>query len=99
MFIKFKKVLFMTKKYEVLSILKNKILKTKNILIEKYKEMLENSDFEQNYWSRTAKGTYKIGHDNIRLMKCICYYDRPYYENINYYDMMGSICKHLSEIS
>ena len=45
--------------------------------------MLENSDFEQDYWSRTAESVYKIGHDSIRLMKRICYYDRSYYENIN----------------
>ena len=85
--------------YEVLSTLKNKKLKINNILIEKYKDMLENSDFEVNYWSRTATGIYKIGHDSIRLMKWICYYDRSYYENINYYDLMATICKHLNEIS
>ena len=34
--------------------------------------MLENPDFEQDQWSRTAEGIYKIGHDNIRLMKWIC---------------------------
>ena len=62
--------------------------------------MLENPDFEQNYWSRTATGVYKKnGHDSIRLMKWICYYDRSYYENINYYDLMGSLCNHLNEIS
>ena len=33
--------------------------------------MLENSDFEQVYWSITAEGIYKIGHDSIRLMKRI----------------------------
>ena len=81
--------------YKVLSTLKNKKLKLNNILIEIYKNMLENPDFEQNYWSRTAEGIYKIGHDSIRLMKWICYYDRSYYENINYYDLMGSICKYL----
>ena len=54
--------------------------------------MLKNPDFEQNYWSRTSKGIYKIGHDSIHLMKWICYYDRSYYENINYSDLMGSIC-------
>ena len=85
--------------YKVLSTLKNKKLKIKNTLIEIYKNMLENSDFEQNYWSRTAKRIYKIGHDSIRLMKWICFYDRSYYENINYYDLMGSICNHLNEIS
>ena len=46
--------------------------------------MLESSDFEQKYWSRTAYGIYKNGQDSIRLMKWICYYDRSYYENINY---------------
>ena len=78
--------------YEVLSILKNKKLKINNTLIEKYKNLLEKPNFEQNYWSRTATGIYKIGHDSIPLMKWICYYDRSYYENINYYDMMASIC-------
>ena len=41
--------------YKVLSTLKNKKLKINNILIEIYKDMLKNSDCEQNYWSRTAK--------------------------------------------
>ena len=81
--------------YKILSILKIKKLKINNILIEKYKDMIKNPDFEQNYWSRTARGIYKIGHDSIRLMKWICYYDRSYYENINYFDLMGSICKYL----
>ena len=58
--------------YKVLSTLKNKKLKKNNILIEIYKGMLLNPDFEQNYWSRTAKGIYKIGHDSIRLVKWIC---------------------------
>ena len=60
--------------------------------------MLENSDFEQNYWSRTATGIYKNVHYSIRLMKWICYFDRSYHENINYYDLMGSVCKYLIEI-
>ena len=85
--------------YKVLSTLKNKKLKIINILIEKYKNMLENSDFERNYWSRTAIGIYKIGHDSVRLMKWICYYNRSYYENMNYYDMMASILTCLNEIS
>ena len=42
--------------FKVLSTLKNKKLKINDILIEKYKNMYENSDFEQNYWSRTATG-------------------------------------------
>ena len=58
--------------YKVLSTLKNIKLKINNILIRKHKNMLQNSDFERNYWSRTASGIYKIGHDSIRLMKWIC---------------------------
>ena len=61
--------------------------------------MLENSDFEQNHWSRTAKGTYKIGHDCTRFMKFICYFDRSYYEKINYYDLMGSLCRYITDIT
>ena len=61
--------------------------------------MLKNPNFEQNYWSKTATRVYKIGHDSIRLMKWICYYDRSSYENINYYDLMGRILSCLNEIS
>ena len=85
--------------FEVLSTLKNKKLKIINILIEKYKNILENPNFEKNKYSLTSSGIYRIGHDSIRLMKWICYYDRSYYENISYYDLMGSICKHSNEIS
>ena len=85
--------------YEVLSTLKNKKLKINNTLIEIYKNLLENPNFEQNKYSLTSTGIYRVGHDSIRLMKWICYYDRSYYENINYYDMMGSILKCLNEIS
>ena len=78
--------------YKVLSILKNKKLKIINTLIEISKDMLLNPNFEQNKYPLTSKGIYRIGHDSIRLMKWICYYNRSYYENINYYDMMASIC-------
>ena len=84
--------------YKVLSTMKNKKLKINNILIEKYKNMMKNLDFEQDYWSSTAIGVYKIGHDSIRLLKWICYYDRSYYENIKYYDLMASILTCLKEI-
>ena len=69
------------------------------ILIEKYKDMLENHDFEQDYWSRTATGFYRIGYDGNKLMKWLAYFDRSYYENINYYDMVGYVFKYLNEIS
>ena len=42
--------------FKVLSTLKNKKLKINNTLIEIYKDMLENPDFEQNYWSQKAQG-------------------------------------------
>ena len=55
--------------YKVLSTLKNKKLKINNKLIKIYKDMIKNPDFEQNKFSLTAKGIYKIGHDSLRLMK------------------------------
>ena len=61
--------------FEILSTLKNKKLKLNNILIEKYKDMLENPNFEQDYWSRTAM--------SIRLTKWLIYYDRSYYDDMN----------------
>ena len=85
--------------YNVLSTLKNKKMKINNTLTDIYKDMLLNPHFEQNYWSRTATGIYKIGHDSIQLMKWICFYDRSYYENINFYELMGSILSCLNEIS
>ena len=85
--------------YEVLSTLNNKKLKINNILIEIYEDMLRNPNFEQNKYSITSTGIHRIGHDSIRLLKWICYCDRSFYENINYYDLMGSVCKHLNETS
>ena len=40
--------------------------------------MLKNPDFEKNKYSINSDVIYKIGHDSIRLMKWICYYDRSY---------------------
>ena len=61
--------------------------------------MNETQYLEQKYYSRTAKGVCKIGHDSIRLMKRVCYHDRSVYENIIYYDLRGSVLKYLNEIS
>ena len=47
--------------YKVLSTLKNKKLKINNILIEIYKNLLLNPNFEQNNYSLSSKGIYKIG--------------------------------------
>ena len=54
--------------YKVLSTLENKKLNINNNLIEIYKSLLENPNFEQNKYSITSTGIYKIGHDSIRLM-------------------------------
>ena len=69
------------------------------MLIEKDKNMLEFPDFEQDHLSRTADGIYKVGHDSIRFLKWLIYYDRSYYVNMNYFDIMSSVSKCLNEIS
>ena len=61
---------------KILSTLKNKKIKINNTLIEIYKDMSKNPNFEQNKCSLTSSGIYKTGHDSIRLIKWICYYDR-----------------------
>ena len=61
---------------KVSSLLKNRKLKTNNILIEKYKNMNKNSDIDRNYFSRTIESIYKNGHDSIRLRKRMAFYDR-----------------------
>ena len=61
--------------FEVLSTLKIQKIKINNILLEKYRDMLENPDFEHDHWSRTAEGIYKIGHVSIRIMKLLIFYD------------------------
>ena len=53
--------------------------------------MCEYPDFEQDYCSRTAIGIYNFGHVSIRLMKWLAYYDRSYYVNKGYCDLMVSL--------
>ena len=72
--------------YEVLSTLKIKKLKINKILIATYKNMLE--------YPNTPKSIYQIGHNSIRIMKRLAYYDPFYYENINYFDLMTSFLKY-----
>ena len=61
--------------------------------------MIENPNFEQNYWSIRSENIYKIAHDSITLTKWLIFHDRFFYDNINYFALMGSVCKHLNEIS
>ena len=51
--------------------------------------MIENPDFEQEYYSRTAISIYKIGQDSIILTKWLPDYDSSFYEKTNYYDLMS----------
>ena len=39
-----------------------------------------NEDFEQNSYSNSAAGIYKIGHVSIRIMKWLAYYDKVKYK-------------------
>ena len=63
------------------------------------KYLLDAPSFEQNHYSKTSTSLHKTADDSVRIMKWICYYDRSYYENINYYDLMGSILSCSNEIS
>ena len=60
-----------------------KKLKTNNISIENYEKMMKVPDFEQNYYSRTAIGNFRIGHVIIRIVTWLAYHDKNY-GNINY---------------
>ena len=57
--------------------------------------MLENPKFKQNNYSRTAVSIYKIGHVSMKPKRWLLYYDRFYYDNLNYFDLVGSLCKYL----
>ena len=61
--------------------------------------MFEFPDIEPKCNSITSTGIYRIGHDFISLLKWLIGYDRSCYDNLNYFDLMGSICKHLNEKS
>ena len=59
--------------------------------------MSKNFDSAQNYYSTAVTSKQKIGHDSIRKMKCLACFNKSYYENINYFDLMGSILNYLIE--
>ena len=76
-----------------------KKVKINKTLIEKYKKISENPNFEQDHYSRTATGIYKIGHDGIRLTKWLVYFDRSYFESTGCYDLLSSVLKCSNEIT
>ena len=45
---------------------------------------------KQKYHSRTAKGIYRIGPDNKKLLIGMAFYDK-YYEKLTHYDLMASV--------
>ena len=65
-------------------------------LVEKYKNM--NPVFEQKHYSRPAEGSYRIGHECIRLMEWMAYFNRCS-ENMNYFYLMASVFSVFIEIS
>ena len=68
------------------------------ILIENYKDKKGKVDFQQNHYSKKAKGIYKNGQDSIRIIKWLAYYERSYLEIINYYYLTASILSCLNEV-
>ena len=54
-------------------------------------------DLEQNHFSFTAKTIHRIGHDCIRLGKCMAFYDNQY-ENFYYFDFLASVLYCLKEV-
>ena len=60
--------------------------------------MNEYPDSEQSHHSNSATGVYKIGHHSIRIMKWLAYYDRSYYEKINYYYPLASVLSCLNKL-
>ena len=83
------KVIILMEHKKVIQIKKTTI-KKKNVLIENYKTMKKNPDFEQNYYSETAEGIHKVSQYSIRIMKLLCYADRPYYESVNNFVLMAT---------
>ena len=67
--------------------------------MENYKTTNKNRDFEENYYSETAEGTFKYDQFSIRIMKWLCYADRHYYENVNYSVFMATFLTCPNEIT
>ena len=56
-------------------------------------------DFEEYYFSETAEGIIKYDQYSLRILKWLCYADRPFYENVNYFALMATSLTCLNEIS
>ena len=61
--------------------------------------MKKNHDFEESFYTKTAEGIHKISRYSIQIMKPLCYPDRSYYENVNYFVLMATVLTCLKEVS
>ena len=61
--------------------------------------MKKNPVFEENYNSEIVEGIHILAHYSIRIMKGLCYADRHYYENVNYFVLVAIFLTCLNEIS
>ena len=63
-----------TKMFEVLQYSKTQKIKIKNEIIEKYKNLEEHPDCEQDYHCRKVIGMNKNAYDIIPVMQWMAYY-------------------------
>ena len=50
--------------------------------------MIINSDFEQDYYSRQQQVFTELDKTLLDFLKWLASFDRSYYENLNYNDLM-----------
>ena len=81
----------MIKKYKFLSNLENEILKNNEILIDKFKDMLEYPVFAQIYNSRKPEVIQENGYGGVLLTIWFAFSDRSYSESLNYFHLMTSV--------
>ena len=61
--------------------------------------MKKNPDFEDYYFSKTAEGLFRYDQYSIRIIKRLCYADRTFFENVNYFVLMATFLTCPNEIT
>ena len=79
--------------------MKNKKVGKENELIENYETVKKSHDFKEKNFSETTEGLFEYDQYSSRIMKRLCYADRPFYENLNYFVLMATSLTCLNEIS
>ena len=74
--------------------IKNRKIEINFFFISNYKKL--DPDFEQRFYSRTAKRISRIGKGSIRSWEWMTFFDR-YGKNINDFDSMASISSALTK--